>query len=1024
MPSWITVADMEDRLREAPEEDLLDGLEVDDILGPVPAFRPAVRQYASAARRSLSAELERERILPPSTPKPPNEPAVGHPQGDQHDHMSLSDDDDEPICRVCLTGDAPMEDDGEGGVLGALIQPCLCSGSVAWIHVGCLSRWRRSSSSSTAAASCPQCGLRYRFSPPRGGPPAVWAIHCQPLRLLAAAILVIMLACSTGLMAMTTIQYLGKWSPTASLLQTLTSPPHPTWRIDLGTNQPLITVTHYGTGRTGDSLNWRREPVDSLARSSLEAIRLVLERKRTDPVWVDLPWATAEHQIPAGQEPPAEKKEYAVVARTWSFSPLQLLLYALSSTPRANEKPKPPGVSEALDSDDMDSDFWDLPLFLITEEDAEDDLNFWGAELQPARASADLDIDRLIEASAAPDPISLDPKVRSGDAQRETLPHLRQVTIRHIYTAAFEGASEGERLTERYTPSSRRPSRAARTIGFSYFIKKLFHATMTCFNAVFVSMNVILQIMHIICAEGGRAFLDGLSRSGAGMLVMFDARHLQWDGMFLLARIATLALVALLRQHYQAAAPLPRILPGYPVPIRSRQRVVAGWTLQVVLAAGTALLGPYWADWWGGYPLAAYGRPGVAQELFFTQTLAGSPGLPIIADSLLAPLATASKSVARVRAATTSRWTMAPWTVPDDTAAERTRRLVRALIDANEPQAQRSPLDVYRALTQSDELRIGHVRPWDAISLVTKRTEAPLPLLVRLQAAITLGAPIVVAMAMLYTMIVLTHSHLWIFWNQIALSGRRIFFEGIRSLVTRLGRRLKHWLPSPLRCWGGCLPIRTAEAAGEDQGRQAQNVEGDAVERRHAHLHVRLGNFDLGVRIVPFRQDDMLEDDLGRDDVLGNDLLRDDEINEAMPVDPGRGDGGLELDWMNRLALQADALAEHQGRAVEVDGIAEPGPPRAAAAAARAAGEAAAAAGVQIRPARNNNPRPARAAEFLTDFANLYGSLEIILNHLRVAAVLGPFLPLGIFYARLRMIETRYLLEGKVLDLSARRNRA
>lgn len=281
-------------------QDLLDELEVEDQLGTVPAFRPAVRHYADAARRSLSVELEREHFIaparreppqdgepdePPAPADPPDQPDQPDPPDPPHAHQHVatvpgwqeasSDDDDEgkPTCRVCLTGDDPLADDGVGGVLGPLIAPCLCSGSVAWIHTGCLDRWRRTSTSSTAAAACPQCGLRYRFSPPRGGSTAVWALHCQPLRLLVSALLVLVLACTTGLIAISGVQFLGHWSTTTKAIQGLTSAPNPGYSIQLGTAQPLVTITHHGAGRPGDSYNWRREPLDSVARSSLEAIR-------------------------------------------------------------------------------------------------------------------------------------------------------------------------------------------------------------------------------------------------------------------------------------------------------------------------------------------------------------------------------------------------------------------------------------------------------------------------------------------------------------------------------------------------------------------------------------------------------------------------------------------------------------------------------------------------------------------------------------------------------------------------------
>ncbi|OBZ79043.1 E3 ubiquitin-protein ligase MARCH11 [Grifola frondosa] len=59
-------------------------------------------------------------------------------------------------CRICL--------DGEDSELGRLIRPCLCKGSISYVHVKCLQRWRNTSPSRSAFYSCPQCGYHYHFA--------------------------------------------------------------------------------------------------------------------------------------------------------------------------------------------------------------------------------------------------------------------------------------------------------------------------------------------------------------------------------------------------------------------------------------------------------------------------------------------------------------------------------------------------------------------------------------------------------------------------------------------------------------------------------------------------------------------------------------------------------------------------------------------------------------------------------------------------------------------------------------------
>ena len=56
-------------------------------------------------------------------------------------------------CRICYGG---SED-------GHLFKPCRCSGSVKYVHVECLEKWRESGPAK-AKFECPQCHYRYNLS--------------------------------------------------------------------------------------------------------------------------------------------------------------------------------------------------------------------------------------------------------------------------------------------------------------------------------------------------------------------------------------------------------------------------------------------------------------------------------------------------------------------------------------------------------------------------------------------------------------------------------------------------------------------------------------------------------------------------------------------------------------------------------------------------------------------------------------------------------------------------------------------
>ncbi|KAF9481025.1 hypothetical protein BDN70DRAFT_831834 [Pholiota conissans] len=72
--------------------------------------------------------------------------------------MSDRQEDPQKQCRICFDG---VEAEKE---LGRLIRPCLCKGSISYVHINCLKQWRNSSASQSAFFQCPQCRYQYRFA--------------------------------------------------------------------------------------------------------------------------------------------------------------------------------------------------------------------------------------------------------------------------------------------------------------------------------------------------------------------------------------------------------------------------------------------------------------------------------------------------------------------------------------------------------------------------------------------------------------------------------------------------------------------------------------------------------------------------------------------------------------------------------------------------------------------------------------------------------------------------------------------
>jgi drug/metabolite transporter superfamily protein YnfA len=86
-------------------------------------------------------------------------------------------------CRICF-GSA-----NENG-LGALISPCMCTGSMRYVHVACLNDWRTASANPHSFYRCDQCGYSYNTERTR------WAAILESARL-AKAVTALLLMCAT-----------------------------------------------------------------------------------------------------------------------------------------------------------------------------------------------------------------------------------------------------------------------------------------------------------------------------------------------------------------------------------------------------------------------------------------------------------------------------------------------------------------------------------------------------------------------------------------------------------------------------------------------------------------------------------------------------------------------------------------------------------------------------------------------------------------------------------------------------------
>lgn len=85
------------------------------------------------------------------------------------------EEEDEKVCRICFGN----EEDGK------LISPCLCKGSMKYIHKTCLETWRKASTNKESFFKCDQCKFKYKFL---RSDLAAWITHPIVVSLLSVLV--------------------------------------------------------------------------------------------------------------------------------------------------------------------------------------------------------------------------------------------------------------------------------------------------------------------------------------------------------------------------------------------------------------------------------------------------------------------------------------------------------------------------------------------------------------------------------------------------------------------------------------------------------------------------------------------------------------------------------------------------------------------------------------------------------------------------------------------------------------------
>lgn len=112
-----------------------------------------------ALRSATSIFGQQSWCVSDATATPPDLDQVPQQQAVENQGGGINTDEidagDVPTCRICF-------DTGNGSGDERLFSPCLCRGSMRYVHVGCLNQWRCTATNSAAHYRCDSCHYEYR----------------------------------------------------------------------------------------------------------------------------------------------------------------------------------------------------------------------------------------------------------------------------------------------------------------------------------------------------------------------------------------------------------------------------------------------------------------------------------------------------------------------------------------------------------------------------------------------------------------------------------------------------------------------------------------------------------------------------------------------------------------------------------------------------------------------------------------------------------------------------------------------
>ncbi|CBQ68090.1 conserved hypothetical protein [Sporisorium reilianum SRZ2] len=613
---------------------------------------------------------------------------------DKNDAQASNDDEEEEkVCRMCLSSEAELGEDGMS--LGRLIAPCHCDGSMRYVHDTCLDQWRRKSAATEAARVCGQCHARYRFKRTRYSSLIAFVQASQMLRVLFSVLVVFLASFVFGLLALVSLRTVAalKDTPLAFIRNAALRPvslEKMSWNITLRQEEAIADV-------------WM--PADLVRRNRASLAPLgVIDHGVYEKADLEVFSRIRQHQL--------HNPTY------WKLVKRPLSTYRANYTDTMIIRAKLRSGEDV--SDELERLSLGLPLFPLDD---------WYYDAQPttvhnsATAFAGNDVTKNSSSTGLQTPYTLSPSLRERLVGADfklgfNLPFLssKPKDASEAQDADEVDVWQRQNLTIKFvfeeTPGEIIPELS------DYFLLRIIPEWLGFLRAIPYGIAIAMIDRFYFVLSVFQPWWSSIARSSLqlAILLLESHRELMWCA----SKAAVAALIAYLDVMFEPVRwnPDNAVVIGPP---RTRSRRAAALAREVMVQAADSVFGPMWLNWWGGYSLSVYMAPRqfmTTERVEMTQLAAVfAPAITLLVDVAVGGLATFSERAASFQKSHTDRWTRADWVHHDYSASEGYLRMIAALL-GDEDASQASRYDLWLETSRS-RLLPGRTRPL-RVALVPK----------------------------------------------------------------------------------------------------------------------------------------------------------------------------------------------------------------------------------------------------------------------------------------------------------------